>query len=163
MMRYCSILFGILFSLVIASSALAQSDHFGEIDRIYLDSVGVVQGQEVSIHVFMKNDESISIISVPLTYDTSLLHLKAISFEGSRAAAIQTKIVTPSNISEIQGHFVVAIILLTEAPIPAGDGLLFTATFTPTAAAIPGTSALVDSLFFPPGGELVLTENTTTQ
>lgn len=162
-MRYFKIVFSILIVSIIAASAIAQTDGFGEIDRIYLDSAAVAPGQEVTIRCYLKNDEAISIASVPLTYDPAVLTLTSISFAGSRADYIQTKVINPGQVSQINGHFVVAFIKVTEVPIPAGDGLLFTAKFTVAASAPADSILIIDSLFFPPGGELMLTENSTSQ
>lgn len=163
MMRYFTIVLRILFIVALASSAIAQTDGFGDIDRIYLDSVAVVAGQDVNIRCNLTNDEPISIISIPLVYDPALLTLKSIHFTGSRAGYIQSKVINPGEISQIHGHFVVALIKTNEVAVPAGDGLLFTATFSLAASAPTGTTLIIDSLFYPPGGELMLTENSTTQ
>lgn len=158
-MRYFGVLFCILTVLITATAVTAQSDPFGTLDRVSLDSVEVVPGQDVTIRVRLTNDEFLSIVSVPLAYDTTLLTLKSVSFDSSRAGYIQTKILTPSQVSQIHGHFVVAVVKMLETPLPPGDGLIFKATFTVAASAPVGTIARVDSLFFPPGGELMLTES----
>ncbi|MBK7141797.1 MAG: T9SS type A sorting domain-containing protein [bacterium] len=162
-MRYFGILFGILMVLVAATSVTAQTDHFGQIDRVSLDSVEVVPGQDVTIRCLLTNDEFLSIVSVPLTYDTTVLTLKSISFDSSRAGYIQTKILTPSQIGQIHGHFVVAVVKMMETPLPPGDGLIFKATFTVAASAPVGTLSIIDSLVFPPGGELMMTESNSSE
>ena len=162
-MRYFRILFCIAIVLMSAIPVAAQTDRFGEVDRISLDSVEVLPGQDVAIRCMLKNDEFLSIVSVPLTYNTSVLALKSISFEGSRLGYIQTKIITPSQIGQINGHFVVAFVKMLETPIPPGDGLIFTATFAVSAAASIGSVLKIDSLVYPPGGELMMTENSTAE
>ena len=83
-MRYFRILFCIAIVLMSAIQVAAQTDRFGEVDRISLDSVEVLPGQDVAIRCMLKNDEFLSIVSVPLAYNTSVLTLKSISFDGSR-------------------------------------------------------------------------------
>jgi hypothetical protein len=161
MMKYFSVLFSILLVCCFAEFGSAQSDHFGLVDRIYADSVTASPGQQVPVKFMLTNDELVSGASIPITYNPAILQLKSLSFSGSRGAYLSTKFVTPSDISQANGHFVVALLKISENPIPAGDGLLFTATFAVAANAPLGTVAIIDSLFYPPGGELLLTENST--
>ncbi len=162
-MRHFSVLFCILMVLVSATMVAGQTDRFGEIDRISLDSVDILPGQDVAVRCLMQNDEFLSIVSVPLAYNASILTLKSISFDNSRLGYIQTKIITPSQIGQINGHFVVAFVKLTETPIPPGNGLIFTATFTVSPSASVGSVYKIDSLVYPPGGELMMTENQTAE
>ncbi|UCC44089.1 MAG: T9SS type A sorting domain-containing protein, partial [Candidatus Zixiibacteriota bacterium] len=75
-----------------------------------------------------------------------------------RAEHIETRIINPPDITEVDGHFVVAVIQILEDPIPPGDGPVFTALFTVSQDAIPGTSVLIDTLFYPPAGKMLLVE-----
>ncbi len=118
-------LFAIVLCGLLCCSVFAQSDPFGALDVVYLDSVKAGRGQDVTIGVRLKNDESLGSLSIPLVYDPANLTLKAISFSGSRVDYIINKLTTPSTISQINGHFVVAVIRIQEAAIPTGDGLIF--------------------------------------
>ena len=141
---------------------MAQSDQFGEIDLVTVDSVKAVPGQDVSVGVYLNNDEKLGSISIPLTYNSDILELKSIDYTGSRVEYIDTKIINPSDIASIDGHFVVAIIVLFEEPLAPGDGKLFSAVFTVSNTVANGTVAVIDSLYYPPGGRLVFAEDSTT-
>ena len=158
--------FGILFSILLifltASSALGAFDPFGEVDLIYLDSVEASAGEQVTVAIKLRNDEALSSVSIPLTYDPSFLTLNALSFSGSRAEYLATKLVNPDKTLDIDGHFLVGLVVVFEDPIPAGDGLLFTTTFTISDSAAIGQTFSLDSLFYPPGGELILAEAVTS-
>lgn len=160
-MKYFVVLLGILLVCSFAGMATAQSDPFGQVDRIYGDSVVATPGQLVPVRFLLTNDELVSGFTLPLVYDTTLLQLKSVSFVGSRGEYIQTKIVTPNDPTQAAGHFLTAVIKFNESPIPAGDGLLFTANFAVSASAPIGTVARIDTLFFAPGGYVMLTENAT--
>ena len=159
---YFAVLFCIFMSLVVSSSVTAQSDQFGEIDLVYIDSVEAAPGQEISVGVKVRNDEKLSSLSIPLTYDENILTLKAIDYTGSRVAYVNTKILNPSNIELINGHFVVAVAVVLEEPLAAGDGVIFTAVFEVSEAAVPGALTIIDSLYYPPGGQLVFADDSTT-
>lgn len=159
---YNTVFFCLLASLMVPSGILAQSDPFGEIDLVYIDSVQVAPGKDIAVNFNVRNDEKLSSLSIPITYDENILKLKSISFTGSRVSYINTKIINPSDINSIKGHFVVAIIVINENPLPAGDGIIFTANFTAADTALPGTVTVIDSLYYPPGGQLVFADDSTT-
>ncbi len=161
-MRYFAVLLSIFLILCFADLAAAQSDPFGQLDRVYGDSVAAAPGEQVAVRFQLTNDELLSGLSIPLKYDTSLLKLTSVSFTGSRGEYIQTKIVNPVDPNLAKGHVLAAIIKITEAPIPAGNGLLFTANFTVSPSARIGAVTAIDSLFYPPGGYLMLTENSSS-
>ena len=144
-MKYFSVLLAVLLIVAFATFASAQSDPFGQIDRVYADSVVAAAGQDIAVHFYLRNDELLSGATVPLAYDTSKLTLKSVSFVGSRAEYLQTKIVNPANPADAKGQVLVAFLKILESAIPVGDGLLFTSTFTvkPTAAA--GTVLSIDT------------------
>jgi hypothetical protein len=160
-MRYFIVLLSILTVCCFADLANAQSDQFGQIDRLYADSVVTTPGQQVAVRFQLTNDELVSGFTVPITYDTALLTLKTVSFAGSRVEYLQTKIVTPADLSLAAGHFLVTALKLTEAPLANGDGLLFTVNFAVKAAAPIGSVARIDTLFYAPGGYVLLTENSS--
>ncbi|RME29507.1 MAG: hypothetical protein D6800_02565, partial [Candidatus Zixiibacteriota bacterium] len=157
---FCAVI-GLGAALFPTEKAQAQSDPFGNVDLVYLDSVRVHPGGTVAVGIYLRNDEALGSLSIPLKFDTTMLTLTDISFAGSRVDYIATKIVDPANVATVAGAFTVAIIRLFEDPIPAGDGLLFTATFRLDSAAAPGQTTVLDTTFMPPGGEFLLAEATT--
>jgi len=148
-----------LMILAVAGSTSAQFDPIGTVDVVYIDSVEAGPGQDVPITFGVRNDESLGSLSIPITYDPTLLTLKAISFVDSRAENINSKIISPRIIQDIDGHFVITIIRISEDPIPPGDGMMFTALFSVSDSATPGTVAIIDSMFYPPSGELLLVDS----
>ena len=141
--------------------AQAQSDNFGSLDRLYIDTVAAGPGQSVLVSFNMINDEPISSISVPVTYNPDLLTLTAVSFAGSRIDYMANKFLTPNLIDTVDGHFFVSTFTLFEEPVEPGDGLLFTATFTIAADAVIGSTVSIDTLFYPPGGRMIFVEAST--
>jgi len=152
------ILISCLLVLMIASALSAQTDPFGDPDLVYIDSVEVGAGEDVSVKFNVRNDEALSSLSIPVTYDASVLTLKSISFTNSRAQHWGTRVVKPSDVTETDGHFVVALVQVFEDVLPAGDGMVFTGLFGVNDSLAVGTVAVLDSLFYPPGGELILVE-----
>ncbi len=150
------VLLSILFVLGSAGMVAAQSDPFGTVDLVYVDSVKAGPGEDVSVGFNVRNDEALGSLSIPVVYDSEILTLKSIKFTGSRVEYLNTRLITPESVEEIAGHFVVAVIQLLEDPIPAGDGLIFTAVFKLDDSVTIGTSTPIDTLFYPPGGELLL-------
>jgi hypothetical protein len=118
------------------------------------DSVEAGAGSDVPVRFYLANEQAVTSLSVPISYDPSQATLKSISFTGSVGQHLANKIVTPANLSTANGHFMVAMFQWMEDPIPAGQGLLFTALFTVSPASIPGQFTLLDTLFYPPGGVL---------
>lgn len=149
--------------LLLAANALGQSDPFGQTDMFYIDSVEVITGNDISVHFNIRNDEPLNSLSLPIKYDPALLTLKSLSFIGSRAEYIANKIITPSQTDLINGHFLVGSFTIFEDAIPSGDGLIFTAIFSVNQSAPVGTVAVIDTLFYPPAGEMILVEATTSQ
>lgn len=155
MIKYCKTLFGItLWVLTLGLAAVAVQVQ-GQ-DLVYIDSVVSGPGQDVSVRFSVRNTDSIASLSIPITYDTSVLKIKSLTFAGSRIEYLGNKITNPSTIANANGHFVVAAFRITEKALPAGDGVAFTAVFTVKAGTPDGRNAKIDSLFFPPGGELLL-------
>lgn len=154
-----AVLLCILISFVfLAPKASAQLDQFGELDRLSIDSVIASPGQTVNVNFYMKNDEPISSVSIPVIYDTSLLKIAGVDFAGSRLEYISNKLVTPPGIDTIQGHFLITSFILFEDPIPVGEGVLFTASFLVKENAPKGSFSLIDTLFYPPGGNMIFVE-----
>ena len=162
MKRDIKTLFGIMlqvFALVLAGLVgNAQSENL-----VYIDSVYSGPGHDVSVRFCVRNTDSVASLSIPITYDTSILTIKSLSFSGSRIADFSNKLTTPATITQANGHFVVAAFRIAEAPVAPGDGYIFTATFGVASTAAGGSVAKIDSLFYPPGGELLLVQATTAK
>lgn len=156
--KCCKVMWCLLLGGILAGSATAQVDPFGALDSLIIDSVVAGPGEDVPLRFTVFNDEPLGSLSFPITYDTALLSLLSISYTDSRAEHLGTKIITPGEILQINGHFVVALIQVFEDPVPPGKGLIFTALFRLSDSAQVGQVAVIDSLFFPPGGELIFVE-----
>ena len=160
-MKHLCTIFALIAAFAVAGTAFAQSDPFGTLDRMYLDSLKAYPGQDITVKVNLTNDEQLGALQIPLKYDTSALKIRGISYVGSRCEYIQTKITNPPSMDSIGGHFMIAIIRIAETnPIPTGDGLICSIQFTVSPSAIPGTVTLVDTMSYPPSGGLVLSEKT---
>ncbi|MCD6250681.1 MAG: T9SS type A sorting domain-containing protein [candidate division Zixibacteria bacterium] len=150
---YFTRFFGILATLLVAGVTVGTTPTEARY-AIYADSVESGAGSDVSVRFYLANEMALTSLSVPISYDPSLVTLKSISFTDSRAQHIANKMITPSDIDVADGHFMVAIFQWMEDPIEAGDGLLFTAIFGLNPEAEVGQSTLLDTLFYPPAGVL---------
>jgi hypothetical protein len=153
----------VLGTILGASQVMAQSDPFGAVDLVSVDSAQAAPGQTVTVGINVLNDEALSSYTVPFYYDTTILKLNSVSFENSRSSHIGNKIVTPNDFTKINGHFLVTVLKVYEDPIPVGDGPLFFVNFTVKENAAVGASALLDTLFYPPGGSLLLADDSLNQ
>jgi len=150
---YLTRFFGVLTALLMAGvTAWAAPTEAGY--AIYADSVESGSGSDVSVKFYLANEKAVTSLSVPISYDQSLVTLKSISFTDSRAQHIANKLITPSDVDLANGHFMVAMFQWMEDPIEAGDGLLFTAIFGINLEAEVGQFTLLDTLFYPPAGVL---------
>ena len=159
MMKFGKTLIGIalaVLTLGLTVSVQAQSQ-----DLVYIDSVVAGPGQDVTVRFSVKNIDSIASMSIPITYDTSVLKIKSLSYAGSRIEGFSNKLTTPATITNANGHFVLAAFRLTEKAMPPGDGMVFSAVFTVASSASDGRNGKIDSLFYPPGGELLLVRAVT--
>lgn len=150
-------------TLLGANRVMAQSDPFGAIDIVSVDSAQAGPGQDVTIAINVINDEALSSFTVPFCYDTTILKINSISFDNSRAGHIANRIISPSDISQIHGHFLVTVLKVYEDPIPVGEGPLFFVNFTVNDNATVGAVAKLDTLFYPPGGSLLLADDSLNQ
>ncbi|MBU0983975.1 MAG: T9SS type A sorting domain-containing protein [candidate division Zixibacteria bacterium] len=158
MIRCIAVSLSIIMSLLIVGSAASQTDPFGTLDLVSVDSLEAGAGEEVTIRFQVRNDEPLGSFSIPVVYDTALLTLRSVSFAGARAEHLDTKIITPYNVTTAAGHFLVTAVQVFSDPIPVGEGTVFTAVFAIADSAKAGASTVLDTLFYPPGGELMLTE-----
>lgn len=150
---YFAVLFGILTALVAGSSAVL-ADSAADGYAVYVDSVEAGVGSDVPVRFYLANEQAVTSLSIPISYDPSRVTLKSISFTGSTGQHLANKIVTPADPTLADGHFMVAMFQWLEDPIPAGEGLIFTALFTVNPLSTPGQFTLLDTLFYPPGGVL---------
>lgn len=152
--KICTVtMFALALLLVGASLTMAQTpgDHV-----VYLDSVEAGPGEEVIVNVNLANPQPLSSMSVPIIYDSDVLILEDVNFSGSRAEHFSSRIISPEKVIDINGHFVVAFIQYLEDPVPAGDGMIFSLRFHLSDSASKGSTMLIDSLFYPPGGTMEL-------
>ncbi|KAA3633681.1 MAG: T9SS C-terminal target domain-containing protein [Calditrichaeota bacterium] len=161
--RNFAVILALLLSFAVVSETSAQSDLFGEIDRLYAEQVTAEAGTDVAVRFYMQNDEPISTLSVPLTFDNENVTLQSVDFTGSRIEYISNKLTVPGTISDTTDHFMISTFIIFEDAIPAGDGLLFTAHFSVSENAPVGTLYQFDTLFYPPGGEFIFVEASTSQ
>lgn len=159
-MKHSALLLGFLLYFGVQTSLFAQVDSFGSLDRMYIDNISAVAGTDVAVHFYMQNDETISSASIPITYNPDYLTLDSVDFGNSRIEYIANKIISPSQPSDIHGHFMISFFVLLEDAVPAGDGLLCTAHFTVADSAALGNQFSIDTLFYPPGGEFIFVEAT---
>ena len=150
---YFTRFFGILAALLVAGVTVWTTPTEARY-AIYADSAESGAGSDVSVRFYLANEMALTSLSVPISYDPSLVTLKSISFTDSRAQHIANKMISPSDIDVADGHFMVAIFQWMEDPIELGDGLLFTAIFGINPEAEVGQSTLLDTLFYPPAGVL---------
>ncbi len=162
-LKYFPVLCAIVLILSLPRPASSQSDPFGQLDRLYIDSTAGAPGQDVAVKIYMENDEPVSSLSIPIIYDPTVLKLKSVSFSQSRASYISNKLVNPANPSTATGKFLVTVFTILEEPIPPGNGQICTAVFEIAKTAAIGTVSKIDSAFYPPGGELLFVENSTAR
>jgi hypothetical protein len=161
--KYFAVLYAVLLILSLPFSVSAQSDPFGQLDRLYLDSVTAAPGQDVVVKINMENDEPVSSLSIPIAYDTSVLKLKSISFSESRGSYIANKLINPSDPSTASGKFLVTFFTILEEPIAPGTGQVCSVVFGVAKTAATGTVSTIDSAFYPPGGQVLFVENSTAR
>ncbi len=154
---FCALILTVLTGLIFTGSALAGSDT--EPNLFYIDSVKAGPGQDVPVRFYIRNDVPLSAMTLPIVYNSDLLTLRAIDFAGSRAEYIQNKLMAPDSVDKIDGHFKIGIIKFLEDPIPAGDGLIFTAIFTVSDTITDRIHTTIDTLSFPPGGQLIFADD----
>ena len=142
-----------LLLLLAAGSALADTN--AESFRFYIDSVKAGPGQDIPVRFNIQNDQPLNAVNLPITYDSDLLTLRAIDFAGSRGDHIDGRFITPDTIQNIDGHFNVGLVKLFSDPIPAGDGLIFTAIFTVADTIAGRINLAIDTLAYVPAGPLL--------
>ncbi len=151
-LKYSTVVLAMLVFFALPDTVSAQDD------IVYIDSVQAGPGQDVPVRFYMKNSQPLSSLSLPITYDPQILTLKSISFSDSRGEYLDNKLTTPADVADANGHFMVGFMVMFEDAIPVGDGLVFTALFNISDKVSGNVITTIDSLFFPPGGELLFVE-----
>ena len=153
--KYAALIFALCLAALPAGSALAQSE---APNLFYIDSVKAGPGRDIAIGFKIRNDQSLSALTLPVTYDQNLLTLRSVSFAGSRGEYLGTKMVAPEDIATADGHFAVGLLRIFEDPIPVGDGLMFTAVFRVSDTVSARMVTTIDSLFYPPANEVIFVD-----
>ncbi|MEZ5358580.1 MAG: hypothetical protein R3F48_07075 [Candidatus Zixiibacteriota bacterium] len=114
----------LLFALLLAASVWAQDP--GVQDSLYISYAEVDAGQQAVIPVNFTNDTELAAMTIPVFWGSSDITLDSVSYVGSRIAYLSTK---PVTIYASEQKVVFGGIVLTEANIPAGTGLVATLYF----------------------------------
>lgn len=136
-----------------ASQVAAQPDPYGTADTVSLDRLNIGPGKEFTVRVNLWNDEVLGAVTIPLSYPVEKLEFKELSFAGGRLDYIATK---PVTVDQTNGTILVGAIVILEAYLQPGDGLMFTIKFRLKDSVPPGDMAVIDSTFIPPAAELIL-------
>ena len=118
----------IIYSLILALTVavlpvrtLCQSDPYGTMDTVTVESKIINPGGKLSVKVFLKNDEALSGISIPLKYPADLVIYDSTSFTNSRLKLWSTLLVTDSlPISSM----LFGGLAMNEPRLPAGEGVI---------------------------------------
>ena len=155
------LLLALMTLMLLPSHLFAWSDSFGAPDTVRIESVSGAPGQDVTVRFMVTNDEPLGSMSFPIKYDTSILTLTGVSWAGGRVENLSMKLLNPDNPAMTHGHFLAGALVMLESPIAEGSGTIFSATFKISPTAAIGATAIFDTLFYPPGGELLFAEITT--
>jgi hypothetical protein len=148
-----TIIYSIFLALIVGvlpSRAFCQSDAYGIMDTVAVESKIVNPGGKLSVKVFLKNDEALSGISIPLKYPSDLIVYDSTSFANSRLKSWST-LHANNNMSESSLLF--GGLVMNESWLPAGEGVIAEIFFHAAASA---QSGLIDTAFFPPAGAFLL-------
>jgi hypothetical protein len=117
-------------------------------DTIRVGDACVNQGDHFSVPITMCCDDAVQALSLGFYDYSSHLDFDSVSWIGSSASHIATKL---ANIDNDDNYVLIGIVKIFEDPIPAGDSLLATVwcTVKPTA---PDMIVTIDSGFVPPAG-----------
>jgi hypothetical protein len=115
-------------ALLCAAGALAQgpADDPGIRDTLYVGSVQADAGQKAIVPITFVNDEELGALTIPLSWSSPDITLDSVSFAGSRVDYISTR---PLTIYNDDQQVVFGAVVLLEAFIPAGSGLMATLYF----------------------------------
>lgn len=154
MLRKMAIAIGILCLLPIlfAAPVLAQSDP-GIADTVRVESKSLpLATTKFTVAVNLYNDEQLGGCDVPLTWDSPDIICDSISYVGSRVSYVGNK---PVQIDSTNRQLHSGFIILFEASLPPGTGLLYTVYFSVKTGATDQVIT-IDSTLYPPVAQLVL-------
>ncbi len=145
----------ILCWLALFGSLMAQNDPNGQIDTVYVDHITAGAGKECVVDVNLWNDEELGGVTIPLTYPKDKLEFISLDFSGGRLAYIANK---PVTIDTAAATLLVGAIVISEAYVQPGEGLMFSLRFRVKDGLTPGEVAVIDSITIPPA-YMVLADN----
>jgi hypothetical protein len=151
MLKKMAIAIGILCLLPIlfAAPALAQVDP-GIADTVRLESKNLpLATTKFSVAVNLYNDEELGAFDIPLAWNSPDLSVDSVSFVGSRFSGYSTKLYEKDNVNQ---RLHAGIIVVTEAYMQPGSGLIFTVFFSVKSGALDQVIS-VDSAFYPPASD----------
>lgn len=123
-----------------------------ERDTLRVESISVQPGQQFALPVYLHNIEELAAFTLPLKYDQTVLTCDSVSFVGTRIEYLN---ITESNIDNENGKLLLGMVVFLEEYLQPGDGRVADLFFSVNAAAEEQLT-MIDSAFFPPGGELML-------
>lgn len=154
------LLWGILF----LNSASAQDPN--QPDSLWVGKNGALghfPGNTFVVPVYLKNDESIYGISIPLEFrsGTFFATLDSVSYSGTRlenSNILEQRFPALIRDGVSPDTFLIGLFNITGAPLPVGDGVIFNIWFT---GGTVGGNFMADSIRFGPN-RLVLADSTAT-
>ena len=151
----CSLILALTVA-ALPSRILCQSDPYGIMDTVTVENKIVGIDGKLSLKVFLKNDEALAGISIPLKYPSDLIVYDSTSFANSRLKPWSTLFVDNSlpTASLLFGG-----LAMNEPWLPAGEGVIAEIFFHTAAGARSGQSGLIDTAFFPPAGKFLLSSD----
>lgn len=90
-------------------------------DSVWISTVPATPGSDIMVPVYFRNAEILSSLRLPLKWNSSLINLDSVTFDGTRVDYVDVKPVTIDNTSH-QAHIFVMPTLTPE--IPVGRGML---------------------------------------
>ncbi len=134
-------------------TARCQSDPYGTTDVVTVESKVIGSGCRFSVKLFLKNDEELSGVTIPLRYPADLVTCDSVSFADSRLKLWST-LLASHNLS--QASLLLGGLALKESLLPAGEGIIAEIFFRAVADANGEENGMIDTAFFPPAGYLLL-------
>ena len=133
--------------------ALAQSDPYGALDTVTVESKTITSGSIFTIRISVSNDEPLAGITIPLKYPSALVVYDSTSFVASR--------IRQWSLVRVQHNLQDASILLGglavgDPPMQPGNGAIAEIFFHVAANVQTGQSGVIDSAYVPPAGKFIL-------
>ncbi|MEE9442183.1 MAG: FG-GAP-like repeat-containing protein [candidate division Zixibacteria bacterium] len=130
-----------------------------EKDTVRIESVTVEPGQQVEVPVYLNNVTEAAAFSIPLKFDNTVLMCDSVSYADTRVDYIN---VVTSNIDSANGQVLLGMVVFMEDNLAPGEGMVARMFMTIYPDAEEQVS-VIDTLFFPPGGEFSLFDPTSAQ